>query len=51
MSDEVCTAHIGLYVNDYSTELGDEGERAIACLLKRAENSGIIPCSTHNLFE
>jgi 1,4-dihydroxy-6-naphthoate synthase len=50
ISDEVCAAHIGLYVNDYSTELGAEGERAIDCLLKRAENSGIIPCSTKSLF-
>jgi 1,4-dihydroxy-6-naphthoate synthase len=50
MSDEVCAAHIGLYVNDFSTELGEEGERAIAELLRRAEKSGIIPRSTHCLF-
>jgi 1,4-dihydroxy-6-naphthoate synthase len=50
MSDEVCAAHIGLYVNDFSTELGAEGERAIACLLKLAEDSGIIPRSTNTFF-
>jgi 1,4-dihydroxy-6-naphthoate synthase len=50
MSEEVCAAHIGLYVNDFSTELGNEGEQAIDCLLKRAENSGIIPLSTKSLF-
>jgi len=50
ISDEVCAAHIGLYVNDFSTELGDEGERAIAELLRRAEESGIIPRSDRNLF-
>jgi 1,4-dihydroxy-6-naphthoate synthase len=50
MSDEVCAAHIGLYVNDFSAELGAEGERAIAELLQRAENSGIIPASNKNLF-
>jgi 1,4-dihydroxy-6-naphthoate synthase len=50
MSDEVCAAHIGLYVNDFSAELGAEGERAIAELLRRAENSGIIPASNKNLF-
>jgi len=50
MSDEVCAAHIGLYVNDFSAELGAEGERAIAELLRRAENSGIIPHSDRNLF-
>jgi 1,4-dihydroxy-6-naphthoate synthase len=50
MSDEVCAAHIGLYVNDFSAELGVEGERAIAELLRRAEKSGIIPRSDRNLF-
>jgi 1,4-dihydroxy-6-naphthoate synthase len=50
ISDEVCAAHIGLYVNDFSAELGEEGEQAINCLLKRAENSGIIPPSTKSLF-
>ena len=50
ISDEVCAAHIGLYVNDFSAELGEEGERAIAELLHRAENSGIIPHSDRNFF-
>ena len=50
ISDEVCAAHIGLYVNDFSAKLGDEGERAIAELLHRAEKSGIIPPSTQRLF-
>jgi len=50
MSDEVCAAHIGLYVNDFSAELGDEGERAIECLLKRAEDSGVVPRSTKSIF-
>jgi 1,4-dihydroxy-6-naphthoate synthase len=50
MSEEVCAAHIKLYVNDFSADLGDEGEQAINCLLKQAENSGIIPHSIKNLF-
>jgi 1,4-dihydroxy-6-naphthoate synthase len=50
MSEAVCAAHIELYVNDFSTELGNEGERAIECLLKRAEESGIIPSSSQGLF-
>jgi 1,4-dihydroxy-6-naphthoate synthase len=50
MSAEVCAAHIGLYVNDFSAELGDEGERAIAELLRRAEKAGIIPASKYRLF-
>ncbi|CAH2030177.1 1,4-dihydroxy-6-naphthoate synthase [Trichlorobacter ammonificans] len=50
MSPEVCAAHIGLYVNDFSKELGDEGERAIAELLRRAERAGVVPPSTLPLF-
>jgi 1,4-dihydroxy-6-naphthoate synthase len=50
ISDEVCAAHIGLYVNDFSTELGAEGERAIAELMQRAEQAGIIPASRAGLF-
>jgi 1,4-dihydroxy-6-naphthoate synthase len=50
MSEEVCAAHIALYVNDFSTDLGDEGIRAISCLLQRAEQAGIIPPSTGSLF-
>ncbi|MDA8430603.1 MAG: 1,4-dihydroxy-6-naphthoate synthase [Geobacteraceae bacterium] len=51
MSAEVCAAHIGLYVNDFSADLGAEGERAIACLMQRAEEAGIIPLSSTNLFQ
>ena len=50
MSPEVCAAHIGLYVNDFSTDLGDEGIQAISCLLQRAEQAGLIPASTMPLF-
>jgi len=50
MSPDVCAAHIGLYVNDFSVDLGDEGERAIHCLLERAERAGIIPVSRTPLF-
>jgi 1,4-dihydroxy-6-naphthoate synthase len=50
MSAEVCAAHIGLYVNDFSANLGEEGERAIAELLRRAGNAGIIPASDAPLF-
>jgi 1,4-dihydroxy-6-naphthoate synthase len=36
MSDEVCAAHIALYVNDHSVDIGDEGFAAIDRLLGRA---------------
>ncbi len=50
MSAEVCAAHIGLYVNDFSQTLGDEGQRAIAELLHRAEAAGVVPRSAVPLF-
>lgn len=50
MSEAVCAAHIALYVNDFSSNLGEEGERAIESLMKRAELAGIIPTSKKSLF-
>ena len=50
LSVEVCAAHIKLYVNDFSSDLGEEGVRAIQCLLEKAEKAGIIPVSSLPLF-
>lgn len=50
MSREVCAAHIALYVNDFSADLGEEGVRAISCLLQRAEQAGLVPTSRAPLF-
>ena len=36
LSDDVCDAHIALYVNEHSVELGDEGLAAIDRLIGRA---------------
>jgi 1,4-dihydroxy-6-naphthoate synthase len=36
MSDDVCAAHIGLYVNEHSVDVGNEGLTAIDRLLGRA---------------
>jgi 1,4-dihydroxy-6-naphthoate synthase len=50
MSRDVCASHIDLYVNDFSVDLGDEGGRAIQCLMERGERAGIIPVSSASLF-
>lgn len=50
MSDEVCAAHISLYVNSFSVELGAEGEAAVAALLGRAEAAGLVPSCAKSLF-
>jgi 1,4-dihydroxy-6-naphthoate synthase len=36
LSDEVCAAHIALYVNEHSVDIGDEGIAAIDRLIGRA---------------
>ena len=36
MSDDVCDAHIGLYVNEHSLDVGDDGLRAIERLVRAA---------------
>lgn len=50
MSDEVCAAHIGLYVNKFSLDLGDGGEAAVTDLLARAVAAGFVPPSGRDLF-
>jgi len=48
--EEVCAAHIKLYVNSFSLDLGSEGEAAITTLLSRAEAAGLVPRSTEDIF-
>lgn len=50
MSDEVCAAHIGLYVNDYSLDLGKSGQAAVTELFSRAVQAGIMPDYAGSLF-
>jgi 1,4-dihydroxy-6-naphthoate synthase len=50
LDDRVIDAHIGLYVNDFSLDLGDEGIAAIETLLSHAEERGLIPQTAQPLF-
>jgi 1,4-dihydroxy-6-naphthoate synthase len=50
LSDDVINQHINLYVNDFSVDVGQEGEQAVAELLSRAEEAGIIPKSDKSIF-
>ncbi len=43
LNDDVCAAHIDLYVNDYSVNLGSEGRRAITALLQKGAEAGALP--------
>ena len=48
LSDEVTRQHIDLYVNDYSVDLGEHGEKAVRELFRRAEAAGIIAAGSRN---
>jgi 1,4-dihydroxy-6-naphthoate synthase len=50
LSEEVTAKHIDLYVNDFSFDLGPEGEHAVRYLLQQAEERGIIPTCDKPLF-
>jgi predicted solute-binding protein len=41
MSDEVMEAHIGLYVNEFTYDLGSEGEAAVDYFLTVVNNGAI----------
>ncbi|MCD8509123.1 MAG: 1,4-dihydroxy-6-naphthoate synthase [Bacillus sp. (in: Bacteria)] len=43
MSPEVTKAHIDLYVNEYTADLGEDGLGAIKALLNRAADEGLVP--------
>jgi 1,4-dihydroxy-6-naphthoate synthase len=50
MSEEVMYKHIGLYVNKYSIDLGEEGKRAVKLLFDKAEESGVINKIEEEIF-
>jgi 1,4-dihydroxy-6-naphthoate synthase len=50
MDDAVMQAHIDLYVNEFSLDVGDAGERAVRELFARARQRGLIPNSDLPLF-
>ncbi|GIP35340.1 1,4-dihydroxy-6-naphthoate synthase [Paenibacillus sp. J2TS4] len=43
MNPEVAKAHIDLYVNEFTAELGKDGYAAIHALLGRAADEGLVP--------
>lgn len=43
LSEEVTQAHINLYVNEFSENLGEKGYEAVAVLLGRAVEEGLVP--------
>lgn len=49
LDDQVITDHIGLYVNQYSLNLGTGGLRAVKEFLRRGRAAGFLPESTEIL--
>ncbi|MBU5673421.1 1,4-dihydroxy-6-naphthoate synthase [Paenibacillus brevis] len=50
MAPEVTEAHIALYVNDFTENLGADGYAAVHALLDRAAREGIIPAVNPELL-
>jgi len=50
MEEAVMYKHIELYVNKYSVNLGTEGRKAIDILFEMAQEKGIIPALTKDLY-
>ena len=50
MDKNVMMQHVGLYVNKYSIDLGDEGKSAITKMFNLAQEKGIIPKISNSLF-
>jgi 1,4-dihydroxy-6-naphthoate synthase len=50
LNDEVIQKHIGLYVNNFTVDLGETGKNAVTTLFKRAVNEMIINEFEHDIF-
>ncbi|HZO92723.1 MAG TPA: 1,4-dihydroxy-6-naphthoate synthase [Candidatus Baltobacteraceae bacterium] len=50
MDDDVMRAHIGLYVNEYSDDVGPAGIAAVEDLFARAAAAGLVPSGTAPAF-
>ncbi|MBW1616604.1 MAG: 1,4-dihydroxy-6-naphthoate synthase [Deltaproteobacteria bacterium] len=50
IDDQVIKSHIDLYVNDFTLDIGEQGETAINALFETARSKGIIPKSDLPLF-
>lgn len=50
MEEEVMYKHIGLYVNNYTLDLGEKGKKAVETLVEKALGARLIQASSRNLF-
>lgn len=50
MEEEVMRKHINLYVNDFTTDLGEEGKRAVRKMFEEATRNGMIAVTATGIF-
>ncbi|MCK5857547.1 MAG: 1,4-dihydroxy-6-naphthoate synthase [Bacteroidales bacterium] len=50
MSEEVMYKHIGLYVNNYTLDLGEAGKKSVETLFNKAKQLGLIKSIEKDLF-
>ncbi len=50
LSDSVIRRHIDLYVNEFSLDVGREGERAVVTMLERGGDLGLLPPLKRRVF-
>ncbi len=50
MSEEVMYKHIGLYVNNYTLDLGEAGRKSVETLFNKAKQLGLINAIEKDLF-
>ncbi|MBW6484436.1 MAG: 1,4-dihydroxy-6-naphthoate synthase [Vicingaceae bacterium] len=50
MNEEIMMQHVGLYVNEYSLDLGETGKEAINKMFSLAQQKGVIPKNVNSLF-
>ena len=43
LDNKVIQEHIGLYVNDFSMDLGSEGEKSVLTFFEKARQAGLLP--------
>ena len=50
LDDKVINEHIRLYVNGFSKDIGEQGEKAIKVFFEKGEKAGLIAPDTNPLF-
>jgi 1,4-dihydroxy-6-naphthoate synthase len=50
MNDEVMKNHINLYVNNYTLNLGEDGQVAVQALMQKAVTNHLIPHLGNDIF-